>query len=108
MKWFKYVVWDVAVTLYILVSVLVKQNWMYLLLMIYTIVMLIARIAAMSGAKTTKLKRTQRQVPEWFFHVLYAVNVTALIWGGRFVLAVLWAGIWGLAFYTQKKLSRSV
>ena len=108
MKWFKYVVWDVAVTLYILVSVLVKQNWMFLLLMIYTIVMLIARIAAMGGAKTTKLRRTQNQVPEWFFHVLYAVNVAALIWGDRIVLAVLWAGIWGLAFYTQKKLSRSV
>ena len=108
MKWLKYVMWDVAVTLYILVSVLVKQNRMFLLLMIYTIVMLIARVAAMSGAKTTGLKRMQGQVPEWFFHFLYAINVVALIWGGRIVLAFLWAAIWGLAFYTQKKLSRSV
>lgn len=101
MKWLRNVVVDLVATLAILAWVVQGAAWLGWAVWIYTSLMLVLKVAALSLGSL--LGRTDRgDVPVWFYHFSYAANVVLLLYGAQFVpgrwgLAAMWGGIWGLS-----------
>ena len=106
MKWLKKVVLDIIITVIILSTLLIKTQYLKIFLFIYTPLMLIGRILAFTGLSVQK--KAGSNAPNWFLHLLYAINVSVLALNGWWVLATLWLVIWILAFIyiTRPKKSK--
>lgn len=96
MGWLKHVILDLAVTAVILVAVLTGQAWAQWVVWLYTPFMLLLKVGAFFGGSLTAQVR-QPDVPAWFFHGLYAVNVGALLAYGWWLEGAGWALIWALS-----------
>jgi len=102
MKWLKEVVVDVAVTAAIILAVLSSAPWLRYVILGYSMLMLFLK--AVTQTNKAVLKRLKHsQTPSWVFHVLYAVNVVVLLASQWWLVAAIWAGIWGLSFVMQRK-----
>ncbi len=101
MKWLKKEILDIVITIVIVVTLFFKTQILKIFLFIYTPIMLIGRILALSGMNIQK--KAGAKVPDWFLHVLYFINVMVLAVNRWWVLAALWLIIWILAFiYTMR------
>ncbi len=101
MSWLKDVVIDLAVTALIVLLAVQGWHWAEVVLWIYTPLMVFVKGAALlAGALVQTVKN---DVPAWFFHVLYGVNVAVLMLGGRWILGGLWLLIWGLSVLVEQR-----
>lgn len=107
MKWLRNVVVDLLATLIILVWIVRGWAWAGWVVWIYTPLMLLIKAAVLGrGWRLAPLARDD--VPAWFYHFAYAVNVVLLVYGAQFngarwVLAVMWAAIWGLSVLATRR-----
>ena len=107
MKWVKKVLLDIIITVVIVATLFFKIQFLKIFLFIYTPLMLIGRLLALSGMDIQK--KTGVKVPDWFFHGLYFINVTVLIVNQWWLLAGLWVIIWFLAFlYSKRSRKRNI
>jgi hypothetical protein len=97
MRWLKSVLIDLGVTVVIVVYVLEGPTWSYWVLIIYTPLMLLLKIAALTSGVAPGGKKSADTPPVWFFHVLYGINLILLLIAEQFLLAVGWAIIWILS-----------
>lgn len=102
MRWLKNVVVDIAATILVLVTVFGEIEWAYWLLAVYTGFMVIVKIIGLLGP-AVKVKKDAETPPDWFYHVLYAINVAALAYGKYWMLAGGWGLIWILSIIYKRR-----
>ncbi|MBN2410905.1 hypothetical protein JXQ31_04375 [candidate division KSB1 bacterium] len=105
MKWFKNVLLDIVITVIIISTLFIKTLILKIFLFIYTPLMLIGRVLALTGMNIQK--KAGNKAPDWFLHVLYFINVAVLAVNRWWVLAALWLIIWILAFIYTKRPRKS-
>jgi len=96
MKLLKKIWIDLLITIIILLTFFIDTRFIKYFLYIYTPLILIGRIIALTGLNIQK--RNISRAPNWLFHLLYAVNVIVLAFNRWWVLCILWIIIWLLAF----------
>jgi len=107
MKWLKKVILDIVITIIIISTLFFKTLVLKVFLFIYTPIMLIGRILALTGMNIQK--KGGAKAPDWFLHVLYCINVLVLVINRWWILAALWLVIWFLAFlYTKRSRKKPV
>ncbi len=115
MSWLKDALVDIAVTVMIVLAAALDLPWARWMVLIYTPFMLIAKVLFfLGGHSISKMKQKVVAVPTWFFHLLYAINVTvaagyALAGAGAatqhwWMIAGGWALIWILSIATDVRM----
>jgi len=102
MAWIKNAIIDIAVTAIIVVYALTTATWGWWIIAIYTPLMLLLKVLAMSGAAAA-VQRKADDVPGWFYHLLYGVNVLMLLYASFTNAAIGWAAIWILSAIVESK-----
>ncbi len=105
MAWLKNVLIDVLVTIVIGIYAFQTAEWGYWIITIYTPLMLLLKVAAVASGVTKKVKKDPNAAPDWFYHVLYAVNLLLLLYTGWWIMAGGWAAIWLLSAIQAAKSS---
>jgi hypothetical protein len=93
MGWVRHVIIDLVITLCVVLATFFAQGWAAWVVWIYTPAMVLLKI----GAIGAKLPQAKDGPPDWFFHVLYAVNVVILLYHGWYWVAAGWVVIWVLS-----------
>ncbi len=96
MKLLKKIWIDLLVTIIIITSLFIHAPFIKYFLYIYTPLILIGRIIALTGLNLQK--RISGKAPNWLFHLLYAINVLILALNRWWILCILWLLIWILAY----------
>lgn len=114
MSWIKNVLIDLATTILIVLGTVVGLEWAAWIVFIYTPVMVLLKLAAFLGPTfTSQFRRADTDVPIWFYHLTYFINVGLLTWAaltvaegsGTWWLAALgWLLIWGLSVGWEWKM----
>lgn len=104
MGWLKHVVIDLAITVVIIIATTTGLIWAQWVVWIYTPFMLLLKIGALSG--NGKGPASNTDVPEWFFHLLYGINVAVLFFFHWWYPAAGWAGIWVLSFIAAQRAKK--
>ena len=107
MKWMKNAIVDIVVSGVIVAAVLLKIEWLTIVVIAYTILMLVLKLLAiisnplMRSVKTGKTATVE--APLWFFSSLYAFNVLVLLAFGWYYTAAQWVLIWLFSWMVFKK-----
>lgn len=103
MGWLKNAVIDIAVTvLIVLVTVNVLPEWTDWIVFIYTPFILLLKATSFFGGIKVKPPQGEEAPPVWFFHVLYAINVAALLYSQWWIMGGLWVLIWLFSFLLER------
>ena len=103
--WIRNVILELAVTLLIVVATIPEPAWARWIVMAYTILMLALKVIALLGRNVMKSVRpTNPDVPSWFWHVNYGVNVALLAVDAWWLVALGWFGIWILSFVFEQRM----
>lgn len=98
-KYVKYVILDLVITLFILTVVLLKSPALNIALAVLIVLLLLARLSALSNKDISKkLSKKQPGVPLMFYHILNGVNVGLLLVGQMWLAAAAWGVIWYLSW----------
>ena len=107
MKWIKNIVADIIVTIFIIVVVILNIEWLKIVLIGYTILILVLRIVIyFSGGSLFDKKNSSKKAPEWIIHLLYAINVIVLLIFQWWLIGILWILIWLFSWLFQKKATK--
>lgn len=90
MGWLRHVIIDLAITAFILAATFGGQVWAAWVVWIYTPVMVLLKVGAFAGNVNPK----SNEVPMWFFHALYALNLVVLLYYAWYWVAAGWVVIW--------------
>ena len=105
MSWIKEVLVDLAVTVFIIAAVLLADPWMKYVIWVYTGIMLITKTIVLSSDNFMQIvDKSKNNAPDWFAHLLYAINTLVLLLFSWWYAAAGWATIWLFSYLTQKKL----
>ena len=104
MSWIKNAIVDIAITIMIVLMIFVGVDWMYWVLVIYTGFMVLIKIVGLLGP-AIKSKVSSETPPNWFYHLLYGMNVGLLASFQYWPLAGGWVLIWILSVIYQRKRS---
>ena len=108
MKWIKNVVVDIIVSIVIVIGVLVPFQWLQIVIIAYTGLMLFLKFLAVINDQFMKsVKPTMIQVPLWFTSSLYAFNVFILLGFAWYIIALQWVLIWLFSWITYKKSKKA-
>ncbi len=103
-RWLKEALLDIVVTVVIVLAAIPALPWARWIVLVYTPLMLLLKLGALLAAP--HLPRMRRSAPEALFHVLYGINVLALLVGRWWWVAVAWALIWGLSVAVERRQRR--
>jgi hypothetical protein len=105
MKWLKNVLVDITVSVVIIIAVVVNLEWLKIVVIAYTALMLLLKIIALVNDQFMKSVKPGKsaQVPLWFISSLYALNVFVLIGFAWYLTAVQWALIWLFSWLAYSK-----
>lgn len=108
MKWVKNVVVDIIVSIVIIVGVLVQIQWLEVVIIAYTALMLLLKFLAVVSEQFMKsVKKTTIEVPLWFTSSLYALNVFVLLGFAWYYTAAQWGLIWLFSWIAHKKSQKA-
>ena len=108
MSWIKDVLVDLIVTVFIIVAIFLETTWMRWVVIGYTGIMVVAKSIVLAGDSALQLiRKTKTEAPDWFAHLLYAINTGVLLYGTWWYIAGGWAIIWVLSYVAQRKLKAS-
>lgn len=105
MHWLKDVIVDICVTVFIAAAFWLADPWMWWVIAIYTGLLLIAKSIVLTGDGFLSRSQKSQQAPEWFLHLLYAVNVVLLGLAGWWYLMAAWCLIWLFSFLGLRKIA---
>ncbi len=109
MGWLKHVLIDLAVTVVIVIAAVTGAVWAQWVVWIYTPFMLLLKLIGIFGAGVTaQFKRADAEVPVWFYHALYAVNVGVLLVYGWRLVGAGWVLIWILSVAAERRARSTV
>jgi hypothetical protein len=105
MSWLKDVIVDITATLVIIAAVLFPNVIINGIVWGYTGLMLLVKLIVIWGDGFRNLmKKSKTTAPQWFSHLLYAINTGILLGFQWWYAGAGWALIWLLSYLTQKKL----
>lgn len=105
MAWLKDVIVDLIATAVIIATVLTSNSILAGLVWGYTGLLLLVKFFVVIGDDFLNLmNKSKTEAPEWFSHLLYAINTGVLLSFQWWYAGVGWALIWGLSYITQRKL----
>ena len=105
MKIVRHAAIDIVMTLFILLVVLDQHRALLITLAILTGLLLLIRLSVLGNTEMIKkLAKSQKNVPDWFYHLLNGLNVAFLLAGHMWLLAVAWAAIWLLSWMTLDRV----
>lgn len=108
MSWLKDVIVDIVISIFILTAVYLTESWMTWTVWVYTGLMLLSKgIVMLSSNFNQMLKKSHTEAPQWFAHMLYAINTFVLLYAGWWFASAGWALIWLFSYFTQRRLSVS-
>lgn len=93
MGWVRHVIIDIAVVVVIALATFGGQEWAKWIVWIYTPLMLLLKLAALSADVAPK----KGDVPDWFYHVTYAASVVILLYHAWYWETAGWIAIWLLS-----------
>lgn len=102
MKWIKEVILDVLVTIVILAAVMLKIDWLAVLVVGYSGLILFARTIVVLNKSSNVRKKISGKAPDWFFHLSYAFNSIFLLANSWWFTGIAWVGIWLLSWYNLR------
>ena len=109
MAWLKNVFIDFLVSAVIAIYVFAGASWAYWIIVIYTPLMLLLKIGAVTSGATKVVRKTGKEdkesAPNWFFHLLYGVNFALLLYASWWMMAGGWALIWILSAVQEARSS---
>ncbi|HYW35774.1 MAG TPA: hypothetical protein VE868_10240 [Balneolaceae bacterium] len=103
MRWLKSVIVDILVTIFIGISYWFRFSWMWWVIAVYSALILFAKVIALYGETFLRQSKRSEQAPEWFYHVLYFLNIILLIVSYWWYLAGAWVLIWLFSYLAQRK-----
>lgn len=107
MKWMKNVIVDIVVSGVIVAAVLLKIEWLTIVVIAYTILMLVLKLLAIISNPFMKSVKTGKaatgEAPLWFISSLYAFNVLILMAFGWYYTTAQWILIWLFSWIAFKK-----
>lgn len=103
MNWIKEVIVDILVTIFVAVAFWLSDPWMWWVIIVYTGLLLIAKVFVLGGDGFLSRSQKSQQAPECFLHILYAINVALLAAAGWWFLMAGWCLIWLLSYWGQRK-----
>lgn len=103
MRWLKNALIDLAVTVVIVIATIWGPSWAVWIVLVYTPLMLVIKIAVLTSDWTRQMRRSDHDVPAWFYHVLYAVNTILLLSHGWWFTGAQWIGIWVLSVLNDRQ-----
>ena len=103
-RWLKEALLDVVVTVVIVLAAIPALPWARWIVLVYTPLMLLLKLGALLAAPHAG--QVRRSAPEALFHVLYGINVLALLVGRWWWMAVAWVLIWGLSVAVERRQRR--
>lgn len=105
MSWIKDVLVDIIVSLFIIAAVFFDLSWMEWIIFGYTAILLLAKVIVLAGDNALQLiRKTKTAAPDWFNHLLYAVNTCVLFYAQWWYIAGGWVLIWLFSYLTERKL----
>ncbi|MEL7834648.1 hypothetical protein [Fodinibius sp. Rm-B-1B1-1] len=107
MSWLKDVIVDLLATGVIVAAVLTSNTILSGLVWGYTGLLLFTKLLVYFGdGFMNMMNKTQTSAPDWFTHLLYAINTATLLGFQWWYAGVGWAIIWMISFLTQRKLDQ--
>lgn len=107
MGWLKDVIVDLIATAIIIATVLTSNTALAWLVWGYTGLLLFVKLLVVIGDDFLNLiNKSKSEAPEWFSHLLYAINTGALLVFQWWYAGAGWALIWGFSYLTQQKLKQ--
>ena len=107
MSWLKDVIVDIVTTLVIIAAVLFPNAILSGIVWGYTGLMLLVKLIVVWGDGFRNLmKKSKTEAPEWFSHLLYAINTGLLLGFQWWYAGAGWALIWLLSYLTQRQLDK--
>ena len=104
MIWLKSVLLDILVTALILAAVLTQVELLDSIVVVYTLFMLILKIAGVLGQGVVNALRSGAgEAPVWFVYLLYGINILALLLAAWWWTALQWIAIAGLSEITRRR-----
>lgn len=105
MGWYKEIIVDVLVAIFILIAVIVEAEWMQYTLIGYTALMLSAKILVyLIDNLTQLLKKKVQTVPVAVIYQIYGVNIAILLLFEWWITAGLWLLIGLISYLTDRKI----
>lgn len=107
MDWLKDVIVDIFATAVIIVTVLISNSILAGIVWGYTGLLIMVKFLALTGDSFLNLmNKSKSEAPEWFSHLLYAINTIALISFEWWYAGAGWLLIWIISYLTQRKLEK--
>lgn len=104
MPWLKNVLLDIAVLIVIALYAFQRPEWAWWIIAIYTPLMLLLKVTALSSGVATAVKaRSGDDVPTWFHHAAYGINVLLLLYAEWWWAASGWAAIWVISAIAESR-----
>lgn len=105
MTWFKDVIVDILATLLIIITVLSNQYFLQTIVWGYTALLLAVKAVVVVGKDFMHLiSKAKSDAPEWFGHLLYAINTLILLAFQWWYTGAAWALIWLFSYLTQRRI----
>ena len=109
MKWIKDYIVDIAVIILIIIAVLLDKNWLEVVIISYSSLMLFLKIVVfINDSFLIGSAKKKSKAPPWFIHLLYAINVIVLFSFQWWVTGAEWCLIWLFSWLVRRKLDQKV
>lgn len=108
MNWLKDVIVDIISTLLVIAAVSLNYPLLNGFLWGYTGLLLFAKIlVVVSGGFLNMANKAKTNAPDWFSHLLYAVNTGLLFYFQWWYTASGWLLIWILSYIANRRINQS-
>lgn len=105
MAWLKDVIVDILATIAIIAAVLTANSFLKGLIWGYTGLLLFVKLLVYFGdGFLNMMNKTKSPAPDWFTHLLYAINTGVLLYFQWWYAGAGWAIIWLISYFTQRTL----
>lgn len=111
MNWIKNALLDIIALIIIVAFAITANEVLLIIIWVYTGILLIGKILYFFvDFLQTKAQKTD--VPDWFYHINYAVSIAVLAFTGNYYITGSWVLIWILSIMpaiknARKKTSKS-
>lgn len=107
MAWLKDTIVDIVATTVIVITILTSNSFLSGVVWGYTALLLLVKSFVIIGDDFLNLMdKANTEAPEWFSHLLYAINSGILLFFHWWYAGAGWVLIWGLSYLTQQKLKQ--
>lgn len=108
MKWIKNAIVDIIVSIVILIAAILDVEWLEVIVVAYTALMLFLKFLAVVSEQFIKSVKPGKSVeaPLWFTSSSYAFNVFVLLGFGWYYTAAQWVLIWLFSYLAFRKMRR--